>query len=55
VSDKFTVSLDGAWIFTGVDASLPDAGRIALWTKGDSIVRFADIAVAPLPVPSQAD
>jgi hypothetical protein len=55
VNDKFTVSLDGAWIFTGVDASLPDAGRIALWTKGDSIVRFADIAVAPLPVPSETD
>jgi hypothetical protein len=55
VNDKFTVSLDGAWIFTGADESLPDAGRIALWTKGDSIMRFDDIAVAPLPVPSKAD
>jgi hypothetical protein len=53
VNDKFTVSLDGAWILTGADESLPDAGRIALWTKGDSIMRFDDIAVAP--VPSKAD
>ena len=47
--DEFVVSLDGSWVFTGFDKTLSQAGRIALWTKGDSITRFDSIAINPLP------
>jgi hypothetical protein len=47
--DEFVVSLDGTWVFTGFDKALSHAGRIALWTKGDSITRFDSIAITPLP------
>jgi len=46
--DEFVVSLDGTWAFTAFDKTLSRAGRIALWTKGDSITRFDSIALAPL-------
>jgi len=46
--DQFIVSLDGTWVFTGFDKTLSQAGRIALWTKGDSVTRFDSIAIAPL-------
>ena len=47
--DEFVVSLDGIWVFTGFDKTLSQAGRIALWTKGDSVTRFDQIEIAPLP------
>ena len=47
--DEFVVSLDGIWVFTGFDKTLFRAGRIALWTKGDSVTRFDQIEIAPLP------
>jgi hypothetical protein len=47
--DRFTVSLDGVWLFTGFDKTLSRAGRIALWTKSDSVTRFDSIAITPLP------
>jgi hypothetical protein len=47
--DEFVVSLDGIWVFTGFDKTLSRAGRIALWTKGDSVTRFDQIEIAPLP------
>jgi hypothetical protein len=46
--DQFIVSLDGVWVVTGFDRTLSHAGRIALWTKGDSITRFDSIAITPL-------
>ncbi len=49
VDNEFTVSLDGIWVFTGFDRALSQAGRIALWTKGDSVTRFDQIEIAPLP------
>jgi hypothetical protein len=49
VGDEFVVSLDGNWVFTGFDKTLSQAGRIALWTKGDSVTRFDQIEIAPLP------
>ena len=49
VDNEFTVSLDGIWVFTGFDRTLSQAGRIALWTKGDSVTRFDQIEIAPLP------
>jgi len=47
--DQFIVSLDGIWVFTGFDKTISQAGRIALWTKGDSITRFDQIQVLPMP------
>lgn len=47
--NEFVVSLDGIWVFTGFDKILSQPGRIALWTKGDSITRFDSIAITPLP------
>jgi hypothetical protein len=47
--DEFVVSLDGIWVFTGFDKTLSQAGRIALWTKGDSVTHFDQIEIAPLP------
>jgi hypothetical protein len=49
VDDEFVVSLDGNWLFTAFDRTLSQAGRIALWTKGDSVTRFDSIAITPLP------
>ena len=49
VGDEFVVSLDGNWVFTGFDKTLSQAGRVALWTKGDSVTRFDQIEIAPLP------
>jgi hypothetical protein len=49
VDNEFTVSLDGTWVFTGFDQTFPQPGRIALWTKGDSVTRFDQIEIAPLP------
>jgi hypothetical protein len=47
--DEFVVSLDGIWVFTGFDKALSGSGRIALWTKGDSVTRFDQIEIVPLP------
>lgn len=49
VDNEFTVSLDGTWVFTGFDKTLSQAGRLALWTRGDSVTRFDQIEIAPLP------
>jgi hypothetical protein len=46
--DEFEVSLDGTWLFTAFDKTLSRAGRIALWTEGDSITRFDNIAITAL-------
>jgi hypothetical protein len=48
VDAEFVVSLDGIWMFTGFDKTLPRDGRIALWTKGDSVMRFDRITITPL-------
>lgn len=49
VDSEFVVSLDSNWVFTAFDKTLSQAGRIALWTKGDSVTRFDQIEIAPLP------
>src|SRR5229473_607664 len=47
--DEFVVLLDGIWMFTAFDKTLSQAGRVALWTEGDSVTRFDSIAITPLP------
>jgi hypothetical protein len=49
VDDEFTVSLDGTRAITAFDKTLSRPGRIALRTKGDSVTRFDQIEIVPLP------
>jgi hypothetical protein len=47
--DRFTISFDGKQLYTATDATFAEAGRIALWTKADSITHFDDIRIQQLP------
>jgi hypothetical protein len=47
--DRFTVTFDGKSLFTATDRIFESAGRIALWTKADSVTRFDTIEIRPLP------
>jgi hypothetical protein len=47
--DLFTVSYDGKELFAARDATFADAGKVALWTKADSVTYFDTIAITPLP------
>jgi hypothetical protein len=47
--DRFTVEFDGKTLFTTTDETFAGAGKIALWTKADSVTRFDQIAINVLP------
>ena len=47
--DRFIVTFDGKMLFTATDRTFDRAGRVALWTKSDSVTRFDSITVTPLP------
>jgi glycosyl hydrolase family 59 (putative galactocerebrosidase) len=47
--DRFTVSFDGKDVFTAEDATFPGEGKVALWTKADSITHFDRIEITSLP------
>lgn len=49
VGDRFDVWFDGKALFNATDRRIPDAGRIALWTKADSLTHFAALAAEVLP------
>jgi hypothetical protein len=38
--DRFTVVFDGKPLYTVTDRTIPQAGKVALWTKADSVTRF---------------
>ena len=40
---------DGKQLFTATDRTLATAGRIALWTKADSVTRFERVEARTLP------
>jgi len=44
----FTVSFDGKQIFQVEDSTFPDAGKVGLWTKADSVTEFDDLRIAGL-------
>jgi hypothetical protein len=46
--NRFTVSFDGKTLFTAEDNTLTGPGKIALWTKADSVTHFDTIAITPL-------
>ena len=47
--DRFTVSYDGKELFTAQDATFAGAGKVALWTKADSVTHFDTLTIRPLP------
>jgi hypothetical protein len=47
--ERFTVSYDGKQLFTATDPIFAGAGKVALWTKADSVTRFDRIEIKPLP------
>jgi hypothetical protein len=47
--DRFTVSYDGKELYTARDMTFAEAGKIALWTKADSVTYFDTLMVRPLP------
>lgn len=46
--ERLSVSLDGRPLFTATDRTFPGLGKVALWTKADSVTRFDRLAVRPL-------
>ncbi len=46
--ERFTVTFDGKQLFTAADRTFADAGKVALWTKADSVTRFDRIEITPL-------
>ncbi|MGX9983182.1 hypothetical protein [Methylobacterium fujisawaense] len=46
--DQFTVSFDGRELFVSTDTRIGTPGKIAFWTKADSIVRFDRLDVEEL-------
>ena len=48
-NDRFTVSFNGKTLYSANDRTFPGTGRIALWTKSDSVTRFEQINIQFLP------
>jgi len=47
--DRFTITFDGKELFTAQDGTIPQAGKVALWTKADSVTYFDTVSIRPLP------
>lgn len=47
-SDRFAVSFDGKPLFTAGPRTFSAAGKVALWTKADSVTRFDALTIATL-------
>jgi hypothetical protein len=45
--EHFEVFWDGARVYTGDDKTFPDAGRVGLWTRADSVTYFDELTVMP--------
>jgi hypothetical protein len=42
------VSFDGETLISAQDRTFSDAGKVALWTKADSMTYFDTISITPL-------
>jgi len=47
--DRFDITFDGKILYTVTDKTIAQAGRVALWTKSDSVTRFDRLEIKPLP------
>jgi hypothetical protein len=43
--DRFTVSFDGQQLFNARDKTLVEPGKVALWTKADSVTEFERLTI----------
>ena len=48
--ERFMVSYDGNTLFGVSDSTFTEAGGVALWTKADSVTRFDQVTITPLPI-----
>jgi hypothetical protein len=48
-ADTFSVAFDGKLLFTVMDGTFRNAGKVALWTKADSVTRFDALSIRTLP------
>jgi len=48
-NDRFTVSFNGKAVHSTTDRTFSGAGRVALWTKSDSVTRFDQISIQIWP------
>ncbi len=46
--ERFTVTFDGKPLFTVEDKTFANAGKVALWTKADSVTHFDQVSITPL-------
>jgi hypothetical protein len=46
--DHFQVYFDGKKVMDAHDKTFPDAGKVGLWTKADSVIYFDDLTATPL-------
>jgi hypothetical protein len=46
--DQFAIGFDGRALFTVTDRTFANAGKVALWTKADSVTRFDDLTIRQL-------
>ena len=46
---RLAVSFDGKPLFAVEDRTFLGLGKVALWTKADSVTRFSDLRITPLP------
>jgi hypothetical protein len=49
VGDRFTVYFDNVLLFEATDRRINEPGRVALWTKADSLTEFVDLTIEALP------
>jgi hypothetical protein len=47
-NDRFTVAYDGRELYSVRDTTFPDSGKVALWTKADSVTHFDSLKIAAL-------
>jgi hypothetical protein len=45
----FTIAFDGKQLFTATDTTFMNPGKLALWTKADSVIRFDWLDIHRLP------
>jgi hypothetical protein len=45
--DTFAISFDGKVLFTVADRTFASGGKVALWTKADSVTHFDQLAITP--------
>ena len=45
---QFTVSFNGKELFSAEDDRFGSPGKVALWTKADSVTLFENLTISPL-------